>query len=442
MAQNVASLAATGGLTVVGGGTLTLAGTNAVRGLVDVQEGTLKARFAHNGLPGMPVFWHRLDADALLADATGHGFDMKQAGAGAQTLDRFGEPNAYAFDNNVNFQIPHSALYAMTTSFTASAWIYVTAYTGGSEQSILSSRYDSGTRTFEFKLNGSGELRLLEHSSGSWWQDIVTDAKVPLSQWVHVAVSVSPQGAQLYINGAPQSMRSQNPAGVYTGVGWPWPGDIRLAAAASTAGMLIGRSHPTVAGRLRGSLDDVMLYDRVLTDDEITQLYDGSASRRVAVRVAGLGVLDLTGATQAVSEVSGCGYVVNGTLAVEERVAAGDDDAAAAGAVLSVANLTLGTNAVYACSFDGAANDTVEVAGLLTVDGAGAVDFGRTEADPVTRSFTATVMTYGTVSGAANFAGWRVTGLGREGYQATVTAADGEVVVTVKATFGSVLLLK
>jgi len=441
VAQNVASLAATGGLTVVGGGTLTLAGTNAVRGLVDVQEGTLKARFAHNGLPGMPVFWHRLDADALLADATGHGFDMKQAGAGAQTLDRFGEPNAYAFDNNVNFQIPHSALYAMTTSFTASAWIYVTAYTGGSEQSILSSRYDSGTRTFEFKLNGSGELRLLEHSSGSWWQDIVTDAKVPLSQWVHVAVSVSPQGAQLYINGAPQSMRSQNPAGVYTGVGWPWPGDIRLAAAASTAGLLIGRTHPT-SGRLTGSLDDVMLYDRVLTAAEVAQLHDGSASRRVAVRVAGLGVLDLTGATQAVSEVSGCGYVVNGTLAVEERVAAGDDDAAAAGAALSVANLTLGTNAVYACSFDGAANDTVEVAGLLTVDGAGAVDFGRTEADPVTRSFTATVMTYGTVSGAANIAGWRVTGLGREGYQATVTAADGEVVVTVKATFGSVLLLK
>ncbi|NLF99585.1 MAG: LamG domain-containing protein, partial [Lentisphaerae bacterium] len=296
-------------------------------------------------------------------------------------------------------------------------------------------------RTFEFKLNGSGELRLLEHSSGSWWQDIVTDAKVPLSQWVHVAVSVSPQGAQLYINGAPQSMRSQNPAGVYTGVGWPWPGDIRLAAAASTAGLLIGRTHPT-SGRLKGSLDDVMLYDRVLTAAEVAQLHDGSASRRVAVRVAGLGVLDLTGATQAVSEVSGCGYVVNGTLAVEERVAAGDDDAAAAGAALSVANLTLGTNAVYACSFDGAANDTVEVAGLLTVDGAGAVDFGRTEADPVTRSFTATVMTYGTVSGAANIAGWRVTGLGREGYQATVTAADGEVVVTVKATFGSVLLLK
>jgi hypothetical protein len=51
VAQNVASLAATGGLTVVGGGTLTLAGTNAVRGLVDVQEGTLKRVSRTTGCP-------------------------------------------------------------------------------------------------------------------------------------------------------------------------------------------------------------------------------------------------------------------------------------------------------------------------------------------------------------------------------------------------------
>jgi len=441
IAQNVESLAATGGLTVVGGGVLTLAGTNTVYGLVDVREGTLKARFAHNGLPGMPIYWQRFDADAPLADATGHGFNMIQSGASAQALDRFGEPNAYVFNNNVNFQVPHSALYAMTTSFTASAWIYVTEYTGGSAQTILSSRPDGTTRTFELKLNGSGELRLLEHSTGDWWQEILTNIKVPLNQWVHVAASVSTQGAHLYIDGNPQSMRSSQPGGSYDGVGWRHPGDIRLAPAASTAGMLIGRSYPTAGERFKGLLDDVMLYDRVLTDAEIAQIYDSSASRRVAVRVGDLGVLDLTGATQAVSEVSGSGRVLNGTLAVEERVAVGTVEAAA-GEVLSIANLTLGTNAVYACTFDGTLNDTVEVTGLLTVDGAGVIDFGRTEENPVMRSFTATVMTYGSVNGAENFANWRVTGLGRDGYQATITAVDGEVVVAVKATFGAVLFLK
>jgi len=107
-----------------------------------------------------------------------------------------------------------------------------------------------------------------------------------------------------------------------------------------------------------------------------------------------------------------------------------------------VANLTLGTNVVYACSINGAVNDLAAVSGQLAVDGAGVVDFGRTEANPIVSGFTATVMTYGSITGAANFANWTVTGLGRNGYEATVAAVDGKVVVTARATFGTLLFLK
>ena len=162
----------------------------------------------------------------------------------------------------------------------------------------------------------------------------------------------------------------------------------------------------------------------------------------LSARVGTLGTLDLLGETARVSAASGSGRVVNGTLAVKSLLAPGDAADSVAGAVLSVQSLTLGTNVVYACTRGVSVNDLVDVGGLLTVDGAGVIDFGRTSQNPITSGFTTTVMTYGSVSGAANFADWKVTGLGRKGYAATVSAVNGEVKVSLEATFGTVILMK
>jgi hypothetical protein len=51
-------------------------------------------------------------------------------------------------------------------------------------------------------------------------------------------------------------------------------------------------------------------------------------------------------------------------------------------------------------------------------------------------------MTYGALSGGTNFVNWTVTGLGKRGYQAKVSAANGAVVVSLKSTFGTALFLK
>ena len=437
--QNVDGLATTGTLAKVGGAAATLAGVNTLAAL-DVREGTLRARLTPlDNLPGVPLFRYKLDSADLLADSSGHGFPMIREGTGGAATDGHDGTvdGAWLFNNDSSFKIAHSPLFPQLTEFTASAWIYMTAISGGSDWSILSARPNGDIRTFEFKINNGGALRLLMHNDTGWWNEVVTTEIVPINRWAHVAVTVSREhGAKLYIDGVPKAMKDGDNDNTYTG-GWPRGGDIRLAPLSTTAGLLIGRPHPTAGNRLKGSLDDVMLFDRVLSDDEIAQVHAGTAPRLATVHVDALGTYDLQNETQAVSEATGNGAIINGTLAVTERLVADE-----IGNGLTIANLTLGADAVYACALgEGGASGLTEVRGTLAVDGAGVIDFGR-ESDPVSKSFEAVVMTYGTVSGATNFENWIVTGLGMDSARATVTAENGEVIVRAKVTFGTLMILK
>jgi len=439
--QSVQALSNTGGLAKVGAGTLTLAGTNVLWGLADAREGVLRARLAHTDLPGTPLFWLRMDDGAWSADSSGHALSVITDGSGFSAYaDRNATLNALDFNGSGNLRVMHNALYPETTAFTVAAWIHVSAFVG-STQSILSGRHNAD-RTFEFKLNDGGELRLLEHSTGAWWQDIRTVKKVVLNQWTHVAAVISPAGTQLYINGVPEVMKASlnGPLVDYSGVGWPYPGDIRLVPAASTYGLLVGRS-TTTAVRFAGRLDDVMLFDRLLSGAEVAQLAVESTLQPLSVRAASTGILDLMDLPVAAYEVSGSGQIL-GDLTVVGGLAAGDSAAEPAGAELRVEDLTLGTNVVYACARQGGVNDLIHVAGQLTVDGAGVIDFGHTAANPIVSSFTATVMTYDTIAGDANFADWSVTGLGRTGYDASVEAVDGEVIVSVVSLWGTLIILR
>ena len=445
--QNVLALDNAGGLAKTGPGSLTLPGTNTLWGMADVQEGTLRARFTHRDLPATPFLWLAMDSTDS-PDVSGNGHVVSIYQSGLTVTNRMGNP-ALWLDGAGSFSVAYNTAYTNIPAFTASAWIYVTANAVGSDQSIISAR-PSGDKAFELKLNGGdNRLRLLQHSNDgqAWWQDIRTVDAVPLNQWVHVAAAMDASGLAMYINGVKQSLVQVVGSGgggtpeTYLG-GWPFPGYIWLMRPGRTGPLMVGRTSTSAGSAFKGGLDDVMLFERILSDAEVAQLAAESPVEPLDVRVGTLGTLDLLGETARVSAASGNGQVVNGTLAVKSLLAPGDAADGVAGAVLSVQNLTLGTNVVYACTRGVSVNDLVDVGGLLTVDGAGVIDFGRTAENPITSGFTTTVMTYGSVSGAANFADWKVTGLGRKGYAATVSAVNGEVKVSLEATFGTVILMK
>lgn len=447
--QNVLALSNTGGVAKVGAGTLTLAGTNVIWGLADVQEGVLRARLTHRDLPGSPLVWLPMDNATTNQDVSGNGFSVNTLGSGTTLTNRTATSPALALSGSGAFSIPYNTFFTNVGSFTASAWIRITANVTDSNQSIISARTGS-SRAFELKLNsGDNRLRLLEHSyaTQAWWQDIRTSASVPLNQWVHVAAVVTPDGCAMYLNGVPQSLgvsvSGAAPAS-YGGnwVEWLYAGDVRLIPAGSGAGIItVGRTTTTTGASFKGQMDEVMLFERTLSDEEVAQLASEAPVAPASVRAASTGVLDLMGEPATVSEASGSGDIL-GALTVLSRLSPGDTEGEAPGAVLTVDGLTLGSNVVAACTCDGAVSDVTDVTGALTVSGPGLIDFGHTAADPFTSSFSVTVMTYGTVSGSANFADWTVTGLGRRGFEATVSAADGEVVVSLRSLWGSLILFQ
>ena len=446
--QNVLALSSTGGVTKVGAGSLTLAGTNLVWGLVDVQEGRLSARFTHQSLPSAPLFWFGMNSTTN-SDLSGNGFALATANAStfAET-SRTPSAQGLMFSGDGYFTAPFNPYFTNVTEFTVAAWVLLTNSVSGSNASILSSR-PGASRAFELKLMDGNLVRILQHSdaTNAWWQEFRTVNAVPVGQWTHVAAVLTPQGVALYLDGVRQSPIKQvySSGGAmrdYPGSGYYFSGDYRFSPAGSTGGIIIGRPTTGVGAGFIGAMDDLMLFERALSDDELAALASEAPVRPLSLRVAWRATLDMQGSTQLVSQVSGGGQIVNGTLSVGERLAVGDSEGEVPGALLSVANLALGTNVVYACSGDGTVNDLTAVGGLLAVSGAGTISFGRTEANPINEPFTATVMTYGSITGASNLAGWKVTGLGRRGYAATVTAADGRVVVGLKALWGSLLLLK
>ncbi len=154
------------------------------------------------------------------------------------------------------------------------------------------------------------------------------------------------------------------------------------------------------------------------------------------------------GLTHTLPRVEGAGTFENGTARVTGSVAPGTDEESAPGAILSFSNLTLGAGVTVECdTSDGGlpdgVNDKVAVAQKLAVEGPGFVDFGRTEANPLTMPYSANIMTYDTLSGS--FVGWKAKGTGQlDGKLSLRMVLDESVnpkVVRAELVYGGFLLI-
>jgi len=97
----------------------------------------------------------------------------------------------------------------------------------------------------------------------------VKDVELPAGSWFHVAAVVSPTLAQLYINGTPRQVQ------------WDMPGQIAVELlSAGSWDILIGASKLSWDGstflieeEFHGSVDDFTIFDKVLSQEEVTTLY-------------------------------------------------------------------------------------------------------------------------------------------------------------------------
>ncbi len=101
--------------------------------------------------------------------------------------------NALHFDANdrVNFGV---SMVPAAGNFTVECWVKLNAVSSGAKYFIA-----QGPAGSSFKIGtkpGSAEL-----SCGDYWPN--TGVQLPLQKWVHIALSKSPAGATLYLNGQP-----------------------------------------------------------------------------------------------------------------------------------------------------------------------------------------------------------------------------------------------
>ncbi len=153
---------------------------------------------------------------------------------------------------------------------------------------------------------------------------------------------------------------------------------------------------------------------------------------------------DALGLRATVRDLSGSGMLTNGVIAVTGTLNAGTNGAPA-GARMTVQNLSLVKGVTFACDWSTNAlgqvtNDFVTVAGVLSAEGPGFVDFERTATNPIPVPFQATIMSYGTLTGS--FAGWKAinTGLDGNAHPALLITADSGL-VRIEVVYGGTLLM-
>jgi autotransporter-associated beta strand protein len=462
LAQRLTALggATDGGVTKRGMGTLTLAAPPCVTGRIDVQSGALRLQ-PESGLayPDDPAF--RLSVErGITNDDSPYAKHAGLTKDNTNNLALIAGPsgtNALAFNGLNGLYVNYSDDMQGMDTYTVSAWVrqaaYQTvnnqaksffgtlAYGGAAHDGVL--RIENGA--FRFLTTGQNNVPY-----GQLLME-VTNA-LPLNTWTMLTLVVNgTNGVSMYVNGARRTMRvTENSGGLWTlyteygsGKRWYFQPPSRTSGRAFVVGTT-GVTDDTLF--FKGDLDDVTVYFRALADPEIALLHQAKVPFGKRARVATGAQLDLAGAVQAFSEVTGEGSLGNGTAQVKETLNPGDSPSSPAGALLTVTgSLTLGTNMTYTCNWTPGANDLVDIWGTLRAEGAGTVDLGLTTPDqipgsPRRKSFP--IMYYTDIVGAANFTQWKVKGVGRTVTSANVSAANGVVTVTLDVPSGTLILMR
>ena len=205
-------------------------------------------------------------------DASGHGNNGTVYGATLNT-DRFGSPaSAYHFNGtNAYIDIPqNSVLNSLTTNLTLSAWIWQSGAIpdGYSIISKSETRWGNGWMFDTHNCtNETGNTLRLQTGGNNNSCNVPGGTAYSLMQWHHVVATVSGANGSVYLDG------------ILSGVGNV--GNIPVNA----LDVFIGYTHVTEGAGLdmwfNGIIDDIRIYNRAFSTNEVQQLYAIESGPRV-----------------------------------------------------------------------------------------------------------------------------------------------------------------
>lgn len=207
------------------------------------------------------IAWAQLDSGLVAYypfngnsnDESGNNRNLTNYGA-TLTADRFGNANsAYSFDGVTSY-LQANAYPALLTTFTYSAWIKVTV--AGPSRNYSFGTYgaeDEWLSTWGVGYNPFGHFIAVYDRTNDAWMPTLDIG----NQWAHVVIVYASTTRSIYINGA--FFASQN---ITTPIISPPSNDLR-----------IGRHTNNGTQEFQGMIDDIRLYNRALSAEEINRLY-------------------------------------------------------------------------------------------------------------------------------------------------------------------------
>ncbi|RME73300.1 MAG: LamG domain-containing protein [Planctomycetota bacterium] len=209
---------------------------------------------------GLLAFW---EANTSAVDATGNGHDGTLRNGASFAPSQAGQAFALdGFNDYVDIGAP-SDLVLSGTSFTLSAWVYLTASADGSTDEGIVSRYPASGGGWILGRWRSGNLWFGLDSNGTWSPERGAQGGVlPLNTWTHVtAVYEHTTGTiRVYRNGALDGTNTGAPITVYP------------AASRVSIGAWYNYDGTAGAQAVPGLVDDVGIWNRALSPSEIAQL--------------------------------------------------------------------------------------------------------------------------------------------------------------------------
>lgn len=117
------------------------------------------------------------------------------------------------------------------------------------------------SRAYYFVVNRSNRVDLCVHQARSIYDGITSTGTVSLNQWHHIAATFDSGQAVVYIDGQPDNAKTLSVSSIMN----------------DAQPLIIGGyweyCTPAFVNCLNGQVDDVRIYDRALSDEEIEQLY-------------------------------------------------------------------------------------------------------------------------------------------------------------------------
>jgi PKD repeat protein len=209
--------------------------------------------------------------DGSTEDTSGNGNNGTNYGA-VPAPDRLGNPNkAYYFNGIDNYIFNSSNLGIGGGDVTISAWCKPTTLSSANPYNSrgIVSKYDNATHV-DYRITQTSELLGVGRHRPGMCYDGIDFQPIQANIWYYVALtySASSQTLSMYVNGLLVSSRYASNA---TG-GWEYE-----------TGIFIGKGGASMWAYFGGCIDDVRIYNRVLSDTEITSIYSFNNDSMVVV---------------------------------------------------------------------------------------------------------------------------------------------------------------